>query len=187
MKGRKVHFAHPSKVQYLKDIIRAIFSIVGIKYWFNLWAYIVVNNIVGRQKAKIGKTSKIHPTVILRQGERIEIGENCLLNHNNVLQAGKEFAKIKIGNFVHTGANVMIFAFNHCLDDPDTPSILQDYYDADVTIEDDVWVGAGSVILAGVTIGKGSVIGSNSVVTKDIPPHSIAVGSPAKVIKSRTK
>ena len=141
--------------------------------------------VIGRRKAKIGKDSKIHPTVILRQGERIEIGSHCLLNHNNVLQAGKEFGRIKIGNYVHTGANVMMFAFNHSIDDLEIPSKLQDYYDADINIDDDVWIGAGTVIVAGVTIGKGCVIGSNSVVTRDIPPYSIAGGVPAKVIRSR--
>ena len=185
MRGEKVKFCRQSKTDYIKDILNVTFSLKGIKYWMSLWAYIMINNVVGRKKAKIGHDTKVHPTVILRQGERIEIGDHCLINHNNVLQAGKDTGKIKIGNFVHTGANVMIFAFNHCIDDTNVPSILQDYYDADVVIEDDVWIGAGSVIVAGVTVGKGSVIGSNSVVTKDIPPYSIAAGIPAKVIKTR--
>ena len=185
MKGSKVKFDHPSNREYLVDILGAMFSLTGIKYWFSLWAYVMVNMVVGRRKAKIGLGSKVHPTVVLRQGERIEIGDHCLINHNNVLQGGKEFAKIKIGNYVHTGANVMMFAFNHSIDDTDTPSILQDYYDADVIIEDDVWIGAGSIILSGVTIGKGSVIAAGSVVNKDIPPFSIAGGVPAKILKSR--
>lgn len=185
MKGKKIKNIKTSHKQYLKEIILATVSFKGVKYWLDLWAYITVNLLVGRNKAKIGRKSKVHPTVILRQAERIEIGDNCLINHNNVLQAGKEFGKIKIGNFVHTGANVMIFAFNHSIDDTDVPSIQQDYYDADVIIEDDVWIGAGSVIVAGVTIGKGCVIGSNSVVTKDIPPFSVVAGIPAKIIRSR--
>lgn len=53
------------------------------------------------------------------------------------------------------------------------------------TIEDDCWIGWGTVITQGVTIGKGCIVGANSVVTKDLPPYSIAVGAPAKVIKSR--
>lgn len=185
MIGTKVKFERPSKREYIKDILLSAFSINGIKYWLSAWAYVTVNMVVGRRKAKIGEGSNIHPSVVLRQGERIEIGKHCLLNHNNVLQAGKKYGKIKIGDYVHTGANVMMFAFNHSIDDTDVPSKLQDYYDADITIEDDVWIGAGSVILAGVTIGKGSVIGSNSVVTHDIPPYSIVVGIPAKVIKNR--
>lgn len=185
MKGDKVKFNRQSRLGYLKDIIFTAFSITNLKFWPALWAYVMVNFVVGRRKAKIGKDSKIHPTVILRQGERIEIGSHCLLNHNNVLQAGKEFGRIKIGNYVHTGANVMMFAFNHSIDDLEIPSKLQDYYDADINIADDVWIGAGTVIVAGVTIGKGCVIGSNSVVTRDIPPYSIAAGVPAKVIRSR--
>lgn len=185
MKGKKVKFRKPGKGEYIRDILRATFSLKGISYWLSAWAYVTVNMVVGRRKAKVGEGSNIHPTVVLRQGERIEIGSHCLLNHNNVLQAGKECGRIRIGDYVHTGANVMMFAFNHSIDDTDVPSKLQDYYDADITIEDDVWIGAGSVILAGVTIGKGSVIGSNSVVTHDIPPYSIAVGIPAKVIKNR--
>lgn len=185
MRGRKVQFNRRSKINYIKDILKVTFSLKGIKYWISLWAYIMVNFVVGRKKTKIGKKTNIHPTVVLRQGERIEIGDNCLINHNNILQAGKVFGKIIIGNYVHTGANVMMFAFNHSIDDLNIPSKLQDYYDADIRIEDDVWIGAGSVIVAGVTIGKGCVIGSNSVVTTDIPPYSIAAGVPAKVIRYR--
>lgn len=185
MKGTKVKLEKPSKGKYLRDILISTFSTKGIQYWLSIWAYITVNMVVGRRKAKIGEESNIHPTVVLRQAERIEIGRHCLLNHNNVLQAGKKYGKIKIGDYVHTGANVMMFAFNHSIDDTETPSKLQDYYDADIIIEDDVWVGAGTVIVAGVTIGKGSVIGSNSVVTHNIPPYSIAAGVPAKVIRNR--
>ena len=101
MKGDKVKFNRQSKLGYLKDIIFTAFSITNLKFWPALWAYVMVNFVVGRRKAKIGKDSKIHPTVILRQGERIEIGSHCLLNHNNVLQAGKESGKIRIGNYVH--------------------------------------------------------------------------------------
>ena len=63
--------------------------------------------------------------------------------------------------------------------------IKQDYMDGDIIIEDDVWIGAGSIITAGVTIGKGTVIGAGSVVTKDIPQNVIAAGVPAKIINKR--
>ena len=57
-------------------------------------------------------------------------------------------------------------------------------YSKPITIEDDVWIGGGAIILPGVTIGKGSVIGTGSVVTKSIPPYSVAAGNPCRVIKT---
>lgn len=185
MKGNKVRFERPSKSAYLKEISCTIFSVSGIKFFFGLFAYVVVNFAAGRRKAHIGKGTKLHPTAILRQGERIAIGNNCLINHNNVLQAGKSTGRIIVGDYVHTGANVMIFAFNHSIDDTDIPSVCQDYYDADVIIGDDVWIGAGSIILAGVSIGRGAVIAAGSVVNHDVPEYAIAGGVPAKLIKSR--
>jgi acetyltransferase-like isoleucine patch superfamily enzyme len=182
---QKVEFDRPSKIKYLFSIVATVFSLTFIKQCFSLFAYFIVNYVWGRKKASIGKGTKVHPTVIMRQSERIVIGKGSLINHNNVLQAGKKTGKILIGNYVHTGANVMMFAFNHSIDDIETPSVLQDYYDADVVIEDDVWVGAGSVILAGVTIGKGSVIAAGSVVNKDVEPYSIVGGVPAKLLKMR--
>lgn len=181
----KVHYIHPGKGGYLKKLVGLLLTGKAVKDIAKLTAYYLVNHSLGVRSASIGKNSKIHSTVILRQSKNIEIGDNCLINHNNVLQAGKGTAKIKIGNYVHTGPNVMMFAYNHCFDDPNVPSILQDYYDADIIIEDDVWIGAGSVILAGAHIGKGCVIAAGAVVNMDIPSYSIVGGVPAKVIKYR--
>lgn len=144
-----------------------------------------MNFAYGRKKAKIGK-SDIHPTAIIREGEHVKIGDNCLINHNNVIQAGKsKNGTITIGNYVHTGTNVIMLAFNHGFYTRDTPTKKQDYLEAPIVIEDDVWIGAGVIILAGVTIGKGAIIASNAVVNKDVPPYTIVGGVPAKIIKER--
>ncbi len=180
-----VKFKHPSKAKYLIDILATIFTLKVFVHFFKLIAYYLVNYVVGYSKVKLGKKTKLHPTVILRQAERISIGENCLLNHNNILQAGKSTASIIIGNHVMTGPNVMMFAFNHGTDLNGLPMIEQKYKEGDIIIEDDVWIGAGSVILAGVKIGKGAVIASNAVVNKDVPENAIVGGIPAKMIKLR--
>lgn len=180
---KKVKFHRPSKFYYLGSFFSTFPTFIShcIKSFF----YYYVNFVYGSKQATIGVKSKIHPTVIIRQGERVFIGHNCLINHNNVLQAGKSVGKISIGNYVQTGPNVLMFAFNHGIEQNGVPMINQDYMDGDIIIEDDVWIGAGSIITAGITIGKGTVIGAGSVVTKDIPQNVIAAGVPAKVIKKR--
>lgn len=175
----------PSKKKYFFAILVGVFSFTFIKHIFNLFAYYIVNYVVGRKKTTIGYKSKVHPTTILRQAERIFIGNYCLINHNNVFQAGKFIGKIIIGDYVQTGANVMMFAFNHGTALNNIPMIKQDYYEGDIVIEDDVWIGAGSIILPGVRIGKGAVIASNAVVNKDVPENTIVGGVPAKLIRHR--
>lgn len=181
----KVHFKRTSKKGYAWQIFKVILDFSLIKDMMSRTIYFCVNHTIGRKQAIIGKNSKVHATVILRQGYNIEIGEGCLINHNNVLQAGKVDGKIKIGNYVHTGANVMIIAFNHAFDSRDIPTIKQDYYDADVVIGDDVWIGGGSIILPGVSIGKGAIIAAGAVVNSDVPEYAIVGGIPAKVLKFR--
>jgi len=178
-------FDRPSKWQYFLEILRSIFSLHFIRHQCKLFAYYIINYVSGSRKASIGKKSKVHPTVILRQAERIEIGNNCLINHNNVLQAGKFKGKIRIGDNVQTGPNVMMFAFNHLTTSTGIPMIFQDYEDGDIIIGDDVWIGAGSIILAGVDIGPGVVIAAGSIVNQDIPAGTIWGGVPAKLLKER--
>lgn len=162
-------------------------SITGrsIKDLFLLFAYYSVNHSLGIRKAKIGKSTKVHATVLLRCAHNIVIGEHCLINHNNVLQAGRSDGKIVIGDYVHTGANVNIIAFNHGFYTREIPSKLQDLDEADIIIGDDVWIGGGSIILSGVKIGKGAIIAAGAVVNKDVPEYAIAGGIPAKVLKYR--
>lgn len=91
-----------------------------------------------------------------------------------------------IGENVMMGPEVLIYTQNHRMDDPDVPMRTQGMREIKpVFIEDDVWVGARVCILPGVTIGKGSVIGACAVVARDIPPYSVAVGNPARVVKTR--
>lgn len=117
----------------------------------------------------------------------IKIGNDCSVNEFAILFGGGGLGGggLEIGNDVRIAAHVRIVPMNHVYEDPKTPIRLQKYKCLGIKIEDDVWLGVGSTVLDGVTIGKGSVIGAGAVVTKDIPPYSIAVGVPAKVIKKR--
>lgn len=109
------------------------------------------------------------------------VGNNTSINRNSVLRG-----YFKIGQNVAIAPNCTIIGGNHNFSQLDIPIKQQGVNTrGGVIIEDDVWIGANCVILDGVTIGTGSVIGAGSIVTKSIPPFSIAVGNPCKVIKSR--
>jgi maltose O-acetyltransferase len=117
----------------------------------------------------------------------IEIGDDVYIGPRAVFNSA--ISTISIGNKVLFGPDVTIMGGDHRFDivgkyTYDITEKVPDN-DRDVVIEDDVWVGARVVILKGVTIGRGSVIGAGSVVTKSIPPYSVAVGIPAKVVRSR--
>jgi len=115
-------------------------------------------------------------------GLKIVIGNNVLLFRNVTIVAMK---KIIIGNFCMLAENVTIRDQDHAISDCSKPTKVQGHVFNPVILEDDVWVGAGTTILREVRIGKGSVIGTNSVVNRSIPPHSISAGVPVKVIKRR--
>ena len=116
----------------------------------------------------------------------LEIGENCIMGDNCHIAAHE---KVKIGNNVLIASNVFISDLNHgCYNNeeftsPDEIPNERKIYTKPVEIEDNVWIGEKVSILEGVKISQGGVIGANAVVTTDIPKYSIAVGSPAKVIK----
>ena len=102
------------------------------------------------------------------------IGKNCGISSSSITA----FKKIEIGDDVRIGANCVIMDADFHLEDP-RAGVPQP-----IKIGDRVWLGANVVVKKGVTIGKNSIIGMNSVVTKDIPENSVAVGSPAKVIRT---
>lgn len=82
--------------------------------------------------------------------------------------------------------DVIIIGENHQFSRLDVPMRLQGYQEyPPVYIDDDVWIGARVIILPGITIGKGSILGAGSVVTKDVPPFSIVAGNPARIIRNR--
>lgn len=108
----------------------------------------------------------------------ITIGSRSRIGLGNTI-----IGPVKIGNNVNLAQNIIISGLNHNYSDPDKTIISQGVNTSEVIIEDDVWIGANSVILAGITIGKHSVIGAGSVVIRDVPPYSIVVGNPGKIIK----
>ncbi|MBX2989881.1 MAG: acyltransferase [Bacteroidetes bacterium] len=112
----------------------------------------------------------------LRVGSNSNIGPYCYIGCSGY---------IEIGDNVMMGPRVSIFAENHNFARTDVTMKRQGVAAEFVKIEDDCWIASHSVILAGVTIGKGSIVSAGSVVTKDVPPYSIVGGVPAKLLRSR--
>ena len=110
----------------------------------------------------------------------VSIGDRCLIGRGSGIVG---HFSIEIGNDVWTGHHVYITDQNHGYEDVTRPISQQSQPERPVVIGDGSWLGHGAVVLPGVTIGKHVVIGANSVVTKDIPDFSVAVGSPARVIR----
>jgi uncharacterized protein (TIRG00374 family) len=122
-------------------------------------------------------------TVLGTREGRIEIGDFSNIGANCRMGTTSQ---IKLGKYVLLAANCYIGGAQHRFDRLDVPIMRQGYQSrGGVVIEDNVWLGAGVTVLDGVRIGSGSVIGAGSVVTKDIPPNSIAIGVPAKIKGSR--
>lgn len=139
-----------------------------------------INRVV---KELLGKSDGafINPPFYCDYGHNIEVGKNFFANYNCTIL---DVAKVKIGDNCMFAPNVAVYTASHPIH-PATRSTLYEY-GIEVTIGDNVWVGGNAVICPGVHIGDNCVIGAGSVVTKDIPAWSVAVGNPAKVIKTIT-
>lgn len=111
----------------------------------------------------------------------IKIGRDSLVGEYSVIRGQ---GGVDIGDRVYTSPFTQIIAVNHVFDDPNVPFVDQGITANGIVIEDDVWLGAGAVITDGVRIGKGAVVAAGAVVTKDVPPHTVVGGVPAKIIKS---
>lgn len=116
--------------------------------------------------------------------ENVFIGNRVSINRNVTIDASGG-CKIIIQDNCLIGPYVLIRAADHCFDDTTRPINTQGHKPGNIIIEEDCWIGGHVTITKNVTIGRGSVIGANSVVTRDIPPFSVAAGNPAKVIRSR--
>lgn len=134
--------------------------------------------LMRRLLGRTGERFLIEQPFCCDYGYNIEIGEDFYANVNCVILDG---AKVTFGNTVFVAPNCGFYTAGHPLDIAQRNSGLE--YARPITVGNDVWIGANVAVLPGVTIGDGCVIGAGSVVTRDIPAHSLAVGNPCRVIK----
>ncbi len=137
--------------------------------------YKILKTLIG----KIGDKCFVMPNFNCDYGCNIEFGDNVYLNMNCVIL---DSAPVKIGSNTMIGPNVHIYTPIHPLDYKTRNTLIE--YAKPVIIGENCWIGGSVVILPGIKIGDGCVIGAGSVVTKNISENSLAVGNPAKVIKT---
>ncbi len=116
------------------------------------------------------------------EGSQLKIGEHTYIGPYTCISG---YGKIEIGKDCRIASHSSLCAHNYNFTNPNKKIREQGFNFKGIRIEDDCWLGSGVKVVDGVTIGRGSIIGAGAVVTKDIPPYSIAVGVPAKVIDSR--
>jgi maltose O-acetyltransferase len=126
-----------------------------------------------------GEGAHVRAPLRVDYGTRLHIGAGTFVNFG---LTALDVVDIRIGSHCQLGPNIQLLTPIHPLE----PGPRRDGWEAaePITIGDNVWIGGGASIMPGVTIGEDSVIGAGSVVTRDIPPRSLAVGSPAKVLRS---
>jgi acetyltransferase-like isoleucine patch superfamily enzyme len=138
-----------------------------------------------RKIKNIGKTSEIRPYSTILGTNNIWIGENVIIPGGTILSSYPDHAdsKIIIEDHVLFGPNVAVYSSTHQFQNIQMPIKDQGYTHGITTLKRGCWIGINSVILPGITIGKNSVIGANSVVTTDVPDFAVYAGSPAKLIR----
>ncbi|MFH6999046.1 acyltransferase [Flavobacterium sp. FlaQc-57] len=145
-----------------------------------LFTYISLSSSIRNYKnISLGNKSQINSFVVLWPTKLI-LGQNTQINPGTTI-----YGNVTIGNNVMIAPNCMIAGGNHNFKDVNIPMILQGSNEKGIKIEDDVWIGANSVIIDGVKIGKGAVIAAGSVVVKDVQEYDIVAGPASIKIKDR--
>jgi acetyltransferase-like isoleucine patch superfamily enzyme len=121
-------------------------------------------------------------SMIMTYGGIIEFGRYCTVNPFTVIYG---HGNLKIGDAVRIAAHTLIIPANHVFEDREKPIWKQGIRKEGIVIEDDVWIGAGCLILDGIKIGKGAVIAAGTVVNKDVDPYTILGGAKARIIGQR--
>jgi acetyltransferase-like isoleucine patch superfamily enzyme len=172
--------------------------------------YIAPSAIIYHSDLRLGSNVLIGDRVIIYQakdGGKVKLGDHVSILRDTAIETGfggsvnigtktwvhprgqinGYLGSINIGNGVDIAPNCAFYSYDHSFS-PDRPIREQPLTTkGDIVIEDHAWLGVGVIVLSGVHIGKGAVIGAGSVVTKNVPDNAIAIGNPARVVKSRNE
>jgi acetyltransferase-like isoleucine patch superfamily enzyme len=175
MIGRGVLIRHPRYLQVGKNFV--------VEDYAEIMA-LSRQGIICGDNVTIGAHATIKPSNYYGYniGEGLRIGDNSNVGRYSYVGCS---GLITIGRNVMISPRVSFHAESHNFDDPDIPMREQGVSRAPIVVEDDCWIASHAIILAGVTVGRGSVVAAGSVVTHDVAPYSVVAGVPARVLRSR--
>ena len=174
MKGSKIH-------ELLIEQLEAL--LVGAIQWIPTFLGMCIRNVVYRILGmKISGFCWIQPGVTIVNLRRLRVGANFGCNSGTYINA---IGLIFMGNDVLIGSNVTISSGKHDIEGRERSVFSRPAQPMQITIGNDVWIGAGASVLPGLNVADGTVIGANAVVTKDTQPYSVMVGIPARVSRFR--
>ena len=136
-------------------------------------------DLIPSKKITLGVRSTIEDYAIINN----QMGDILIGDHCQVTSRVKLVGPVTLGNYVVIGSGAQITGLTHNYEDISIPIAQQGVSPCRTIIEEDVWIGGNSCINQGITIGKHSLVGSGSVVTKSVPPYSIVGGNPARILK----
>lgn len=181
--GGEMFSADTSTIQIGLQAKRTLKKLNDCDYADSATRQLLMRELLG----SVGENVHIDIDFHCEYGKNIHLGNQVIINMNCTFVDNN---RIDIGNRVLIASDVKMYTATHSTNPAirnhsanPNPAYWCQTYAKPICIEDEVWIGGGAVILPGITIGKGSVIGAGAVVTKDVPPYSVAVGNPARVIK----
>jgi acetyltransferase-like isoleucine patch superfamily enzyme len=190
--GAKVRSRSGAPENLRRSVTRIVERYLVPRWFVSVYYFVKFKTLISRQarvqfsrQISLGKGTVVKPfAVIQTQGGRIAIGHDSAISSFNHISTGTK--DVIIGDYVRIAPSVTILGGSRNFRNKNIRVLDQGSYHEGVTIGDDVFIGAGAVIMPGSHIAEGVVVGANSVVSNDIPPYSIVAGAPAKIIGQRT-
>jgi maltose O-acetyltransferase len=171
----------------MRVFVQRLIEVLRLACSYRLWRWRVrflqffekYNALAVARLGALGEGTTIEPTAKLTDPQNIFIGRHCHINHLTCIQPGT--AKIRIGDNLLCGPGTMLFATNYDLGAEVLATSAM--VPGDITIGNDVWLGAGVIVTAGVRIGDRAVVAAGSVVTRDVPEGAVVAGVPARPLE----
>lgn len=167
--------------------VRGLWSVIDPRAWFHMFRlvhYFNYTHVAEVRKLTTGEKVRIAPNVSFANAERIDLGDRVQIGARAHVWAGNSTGRVIVGADSTLGPECFLTASDYGVA-AGVNIVDQAKVEQDIVIGSDVWLGARTIVTAGVTIGDGCIVGAGSVVTKDLPPGSIAVGVPARVVRER--